>query len=162
MLKEKMLHALNDQIREEIKSAYIYLAMAADLESKNWEGSASWMKKQYNEEISHATKIYGYIYERGGKVTIQAIDAPPPSYSSILEAFQAAYKHEQYISGCIDKLVKMARELDDISTEVFLQWFVSEQVEEEANTRGIVDKLKLIGDSTNGIFMLDHGLGKRE
>lgn len=162
MLNEKMLNALNNQIKEELASAYIYLAVAADLEAKNLNGSAQWMKAQYGEEIGHAMKIYGYINRRGGKVVLQTLEAPKKSWDSLLDVFQTAYKHEQYITGCIDKLVKLARELQDNATEAFLQWFVSEQVEEEENTDAVVQKLKMIGDAPHVLYLIDRELGMRK
>ncbi|MCF7927522.1 MAG: ferritin [Spirochaetales bacterium] len=156
-----MLKALNDQIREELSSAYLYLAMAADFEDKNLPGAAAWMSQQAQEEVAHAMKIYGYINDKGGKAVFDALPKPQESWNSMLDAFKAAYKHEQYITDCINKLVKQAREVDDTSTEIFLQWFVTEQVEEEKSTDEVVQKLQMIGDSKNGLFMIDRELGGR-
>jgi ferritin len=161
MLNGKMLEALNKQINEEMYSAYLYFAMAADFESRDLTGISQWLKVQAKEETKHALKIYNYVIEQQGKVLLQALAQPPASWDSPLAAFEAAYKHEQYITSCINTLVRQARESQDYATEVFLHWFVNEQVEEEASTAVIVNKLKMIGDSTNGLFMLDHELGKR-
>ena len=161
MIAEKMLKALNVQIQEEMYSAYLYLSMAADFEAKNLSGFAQWMKEQSKEEINHAMKLYGYINERGGKVELQALEKPQGSWDSPLKAFEAAYHHEKHITGCIDKLIKEARDLSDNATEIFLQWYVSEQVEEEDQTDTIVQKLNMIKGSSNGLYMLDRELSHR-
>ena len=161
-MKDKMIKALNEQIREELASAYLYLAIAADMDAQNLTGAATWMKVQYSEEVGHAMKIYGYINQRDGKVTLETLEAPKGSWKSIAEAFEAALKHEKHITGRIEGLVALARELKDTATEVFLQWFVTEQVEEEENTRTVAEQAKMIGDSVNGTFMLDHHLGERQ
>jgi ferritin len=161
MLNAKMLDALNKQINEELFSAYLYFAMAADFESKDLFGITQWLKVQAKEETNHALKIYGYINEQQGKAMLQAIPQPPAAWNTALAAFEAAYKHEQHITSCINALVKQARETEDYATEIFLQWFINEQVEEEANAATIVNKLKMIGESAQGLFMLDHELGKR-
>ena len=162
MISEKMQKALNDQIREELESAYIYLAMAAYFQAEGLDGMAGWMKAQSQEEVSHAMKFFGHIDDRQGRVTLQALKEPPAEWGSPLEAFQAAYKHEQHISGCIDKLVKLAEAEGDRAAYAMLQWFVSEQVEEEANAAKIVDRLERVGTSGNGLIMLDHKLGERQ
>jgi ferritin len=161
-MQKKMVEALNDQIREELASGYIYLAMATDMEAKNWKGIASWFKKQAHEEAGHAMKIYGYLYERGERVTLGALEAPKSSYKSILEAFETTLEHERYITAKIHKLVKLAREVDDIPTESFLQWFVNEQVEEEANPTEIIERIKLVGEVPHMMFMLDRELASRQ
>ena len=158
---KKMTDALNGQIREELFSAYLYFAMAADYESKDWPGVASWMKVQAQEEMGHALKIYNWINERGGKAVFEAIDKPQESWASPLELFEAAHKHEQHITACFYDLVKTARDAGDIATEIFLQWFVTEQVEEEANASEIVGKIRKVKDSQNGMYMLDKELSIR-
>lgn len=162
MIDKKMEDALNQQINEELKSAYIYTAMAADFESKTYNGMAAWMKAQAKEEMNHAFKIYGFINERGGKAVFKAIDEPTAEYSSPLEAFETAYKHEQFITSCIDKLADLAQDINDKPTQVFLQWFIDEQVEEEDNATTIVDKIKMVGGSPQGLYLLDKELGQRE
>lgn len=158
---KKMTEALNGQIKEEIFSAYLYFAMAADFESKDWPGVASWMKVQAQEEMGHALKIYTWINERGGKAVFEAIDKPQETWDSALSLFEAAHEHEQHITSCFYDLVKIAREEGDISTEIFLQWFVTEQVEEEANASEIVGKIKKVKDSQNGMYLLDKELSAR-
>jgi len=161
MLSDKMQEALNAQINAELYSSYLYLAIAAHFEGTDLPGFASWMTVQAQEELFHAKKFYDYIYERDGEVTLQAIDGPPKAWDSPLAAFDAAYKHEQHITGRIHELVALARELKDPATENFLQWFVSEQVEEEATAKGIVQQLRLIGDSGTGKLIIDRELGTR-
>ncbi len=160
-MNTKMEKALNEQLNAELYSAYLYLSMSTYFESLNFSGFANWMRVQAQEETGHAMKFYSYIFERDGAVTLTAIDAPTTSWKSPLEAFENAYQHEVKVSGLIHDLVYLARAEKDIPTENFLQWFVEEQVEEESSTLGVVQKLKLIKDSANGLFMLDSHLGQR-
>jgi ferritin len=161
-IDKKMTDALNVQIREEFYSAYLYFAMAADYESKDWPGVAGWMKTQAQEEIGHAVKLYNWINERGGKAVFESIDKPRESWDSALELFEEAFKHEQHITACFYDLVKTAREVGDIATEIFLQWFVTEQVEEEENVGNVLEQLKLLGNAKGGLFMMDRELAKRQ
>jgi ferritin len=161
MINNKIEKALNGQLKEELYSAYLYLSMSAWFETKNLKGFANWMKVQNQEEQMHAMKIFDYLNERGGKVILQKIDEPPYEWKNPLDAFGAAYKHEQHITGCINDLVHIAMEEKDRATQVFLDWFVNEQVEEEATADDIVQQLKLIGDSGQGLFMVDRELGTR-
>ena len=161
MLTTRMTKALNEQINAEMFSAYLYLAMSACFSEMNYAGFAQWMKVQAMEEMSHAMKIYDYIIERGGRIELMTIEEPAKSWESPLAAFEAAYKHEQYVTGRINDLMDIAIEEKDHATNIFLQWFVSEQVEEEASADEIVQKLKLVGDHGNAIFMVDRELGSR-
>jgi ferritin len=161
MLSKSMEKTLNEQINAELYSAYMYLSMSTYFESINLGGFAHWMRVQYNEEVSHAMKIYEYIFDRDGQVTLTAIEAPPTSWKSSLDAFEGVYAHEQKVSGLIHALVDQARTENDHATENFLQWFVEEQVEEEAGALDVVNKLKMIKDSPNGLFMLDAKLAER-
>jgi ferritin len=161
MLNEKLDAALNDQINAELHSAYIYLSMAAYFDSKNLGGFAHWMKAQVQEELAHAMKIYTFVNERGGRAVMKAIEGPPTEWASPLAAFEAAYKHEVYISGRINTLVDLATAESDHATTAFLQWFVNEQVEEEATADGVVQKLTMIGDNPQGLYMIDTELGSR-
>jgi ferritin len=156
-----MEKALNDQLNEELFSAYLYLSMSAHFSSINLNGMAGWMRIQAQEEMTHAMKFYDHVIERDGAVNLKQIKSPQASWKSPLDAFQAAYKHEQHITGCINKLVTQALGEDDHATNNFLQWFVAEQVEEEASALEIVDQLKLIGKDTSTLFMLDRELGSR-
>jgi ferritin len=161
MMNSKVEGALNDQIRKEFYSSYLYLSMAAQFESMNLKGFAHWMQVQANEETKHAMKIYGHVNERGAKVILQPIDAPPSNWKSPKEMFTEAYQHEQKVTESINKIVELARTEKDNATEVFLQWFVNEQVEEEASTNEITQKLQLIGDNAPALVMLDIELHKR-
>ncbi len=161
VIQKKMEEALNKQINRELYSAYLYLSMAAYFEAQNLKGMAQWMKVQTGEEQGHAMKIYGFILNRGGKVTLEAIDKPKTDWDSPAEAFAEAYEHEQKVTAMIGDLVDIAQAENDKAALVMLQWFVTEQVEEEASTCEIADKLKLIKGAPQGLFMMDHALGAR-
>lgn len=162
MISKKMVKALNKQITAEVYSAYLYFSMAADFEAKNLPGFAHWMYTQAQEEFGHATRFYNYIYEQQGKAKLAAIDAPPSEWASPVEVFEAAYKHEQHVTSLINGLVALAMEEKDFATNIFLQWFVTEQVEEEASAVTILDQLKMVGDNAQGLFMLDRELTQRQ
>ena len=161
MLNKKMQEAINSQINAEIYSSYLYLSMSAYFESINLSGFASWMRAQAQEEMVHAMKFYDYVNERGGRVILGPIDAPPSEWESAVAVFDATYKHEQKVTGLINDLVDLAIEEKDHATNNLLQWFVSEQVEEEASASGVLNKAKLTGDAPGGLFMLDQELGAR-
>jgi len=161
MLSEKMVKALNEQINKELFSAYFYLGIAAYFKEKGFEGFSTWMEAQAEEELGHAMRFYDYVFNRGGFVELERIEKPKQEFESPLKAFEAVYLHEVGVTQSIFKLVELSQEERDHATYQFLQWFVEEQIEEEATTKAIVDKLKIIGDSTNGIFMLDRELGAR-
>ncbi len=160
-ISKKMQDALNDQVAAEFYSAYLYLAMSAWLHSADMPGAANWMFVQYREELSHAEKIFDFVVEREGRALVKGFDAPPVEWDSPLAVFEAAYEHEKKVTAMINELVSLAREEKDYATEFFLQWFVTEQVEEEASADEIVQKLKLVGDHGNAIFMVDRELGSR-
>ena len=162
MLNKKIQDAINEQIKNELYSAYIYLSMSAYFESMNLTGMARWMRLQSNEEVEHAMKFFDYIHDRGGRVVLGAIDQPPTEWKSPLAAFENAYEHEQKVTGMINNIYALALKENDYPTLVMLQWFIDEQVEEEKNASTIVEQLKLIGDSANGLMMLDHRLGERD
>ena len=161
MIHSKVESALNDQIKKEFYSSYLYLSMAAYFASQNLKGFAKWMQVQAGEETKHGMKIYGHLNERGGKIVLQQIDAPQSHWKSAKEVFAEAYQHEQKVTVSINKLVEVARAQKDNATEVFLQWFVNEQVEEEASASEIAQKLQMIGDNAPALVMLDAELGKR-
>jgi len=146
MLNPEMEKALNKQVNAELYASYLYLSMSAYFQSANLAGFANWMRIQTQEELVHVMKFYDYIGERGGKVTLGAVDGPPTEWKSPLAAFEQAYAHEQMVTGRINDLVNLAIDERDHATNGFLQWFVTEQVEEEATADGIVQKLKLIGE----------------
>jgi len=161
MLSKKMESALNGQLNAEMFSAYLYLSMAAYFESTNMQGMAKWMKVQAKEEEGHAIRFFDYIVDRGGRVKLAAIEAPETEWASPLAVFEAAYAHEQKVTGMIGELVKMANGDGDAATGIFLQWFVTEQVEEEKSADEIVQRLRMIKDMAPALLMLDGILGKR-
>jgi len=162
MLSTQMEEAINKQINAEIYSSYLYLSMCAYFESTGLAGSASWMQQQAQEEMFHAMKMFSYVNERGGRVILQAVEQPQTEWTSASDVFANVLSHEQKVTGLINDLVNLALDERDHATNIFLQWFVSEQVEEEASAGDIVDKLKLIGNDANGLFMLDRELGQRQ
>jgi ferritin len=162
MISDKILKGLNDQINAELYSHYIYLAMAAYFEEESLKGFAFWMRKQAGEEMDHAMKIYDHVIGRGARVILQKIEAPPVRWNSPLAAFEEAYKHECEISKKIHNLATMAMTENDHATNVFLHWFVDEQVEEEAQALDVINRMKMIGESKGGLLVLDHHLAKRE
>jgi ferritin len=162
LLTKKMEDALNKQINEELFSSYLYLSMAAYFDSLNFKGFANWMKVQSREENNHAMKLYGFVNEKGGRVQLAAIKEPQSDWKSPLDAFEAAYNHEIKITTLIYNLVNMAQTEKDHSTAAMLQWFVNEQVEEEASADEIVQMLKKIKDAPQALFMLDAKLSERK
>jgi len=160
-MDKNLREELNKQINEEMASAYLYQAMAAWMESKNYEGFANWMKVQAKEETAHADKFYAFLMDRGEKVEFLALAKPEGNYASVLEIFEKTLKHEKYITGRINKLYTLAEKTGDNPTKVMLQWFITEQVEEEKNAAVLVEKLKIIKEATGGFFYLDKAAGKR-
>jgi len=156
-----MQEALNKHANAEFYSSYLYLSMSAYFQSLNLTGFAHWMRVQAREELAHAMKFYDHVIERGGKVALPPVEAPPSQWESPLAAFEDAYRHEQKVTGLINQLVDEAVQTRDHATNAFLQWFVSEQVEEEASVDAIVQKLKLVGDAPGGLLMIDHELAER-
>jgi ferritin len=161
MLKDKIQKALNAQMNLELSSSYLYLSMAAYFESENLNGFAHWMKVQSGEEYGHAMKIYGYINQRNGRVNLSKIDAPQSEWKDASEVFSDTLKHEQKVTQAIDDIVDLAITEKDHATNTYLQWFVTEQVEEEATAINILDKIKMVGENRNGLFLLDRELGMR-
>ena len=159
---KRMEQAINDQIQAELYSSYLYLSMAAYFESRNLKGCAHWMKKQAEEETEHAMKFFGYVADRGGRVVLQAIEAPRSEWESPLAVFEEAYAHEQKVTSLIGGLYEAALEEKDYTSQVVLQWYLDEQVEEEADASEIVEKLKMIQGAPHGVLMLDRELGQRE
>jgi ferritin len=162
MLSKKIENAINKQINAELYSAYLYLSMSTYFESINLGGFANWMRVQAQEETKHAMKFYTYVVERRGRVTVTAISAPPVNWKSPVHAFEEAFKHEQKVTGLIDDLFNMASTEKDHATKSMLKWFVDEQVEEERSTDEIVQQIKMIGNHTGALFMLNHKLGERK
>ena len=160
-MHKKIEKAFNEHLNAEFFSAYLYLSMANYFAAKNLEGMVSWMRIQTDEERMHGMKFVDFINDRGGRVILQQIDQPKTDWDSPLEAFQEAYAHEQLISRKIGELVDLAVKENDHAANTFLQWFVSEQVEEEATVQAIVGKLELIKDNGMGLLMIDQQLGQR-
>lgn len=161
MISKKMTDALNLQINKELYSAYLYLAMSSHAQDIGLKGFANWFFIQVQEEMSHAQKIYNYVIEQNQKVVLDEIKKPPADFKSPMDMFQRTLEHEQYVTKSINELVALAKEEKDYATEIFLQWFVTEQIEEEGNDNEIIDKLRYIGDNGNGLLMLDKELGVR-
>jgi ferritin len=161
MLSKKMEGAINKQINAEIYSSYLYLSMAAYSESLGLEGFANWFKVQAQEELVHAMKFFAYVCERGGRVVLGAIEAPPTEWKSPLAVFEATLAHEQKVTGLINKLVALARQEPDPATENVLQWFVAEQVEEEGSADKIRQKITLVGGQGDALFLIDKDLATR-
>lgn len=161
MLSKRMEEEINKQINAELYSAYLYQAMAAYFENRNLKGFANWMSVQAKEEMTHAMKFYRFINERGGKVSFFGIDAPKTDWESLVDIFRNILEHEKYVTGRINLLMNIAVEEKDHATANELQWFVAEQVEEEANASEILEQLKFINGEGSGVFMLDRELKTR-
>jgi ferritin len=161
MLDAKIETALNEQINHELASAYLYLSMAAHFEAENLPGSAKWMRRQAKEEQAHAMKVFDYVNDRDGRVRLQAVAQPPVEFGSIIEVWERTLTHEQKVSGLIHALYALAMEAKDYPTQALMQWFVTEQVEEEKTARIILDQVRKIGAASSAIFFLDRHLGKQ-
>jgi ferritin len=157
-IDEKMQDALNKQVNAEFFAAYLYLSAAAYLDGENLSGFASWMKNHAREELTHGQKLFDYIQSRGGKVTLTAIEAPKTEWKSVAEAVSDAYEHELKVTKMIDDLVDLSRAQKDNASEAFLQWFVTEQVEEEEITSALLEKVKFVGDNKAALLALDRSL----
>lgn len=161
MIKEKILKALNKQLNEELYSSYAYLAMSAHFTSQSFDGCAHWLRLQSQEEYGHAMKIFDYIHQRDGKVSLAKVDPPKTNWKAPLDIFKEAYEQEVSVTKSINSIVDLSISEKDHATHNFMQWFVSEQVEEESTALRILDKVKFIGDNKNGLLLLDRELGQR-
>ena len=161
MLQKSVHDALSTQIKHEFYSSYLYLAMSAHCETKNYSGIAKWLKVQSEEEYGHAMKLFHYVQERGAAVVLQIIDQPPVSFGEPLELFKKVLKHEQKVTALITALYELAAKEKDYPTQFMLQWFVTEQVEEEKNVTDIIDQIVRVGDTPVSLMMLDRQLGMR-
>ena len=161
-MNKKVYKVFNEQVQAELYSAYMYLAMSLYLEDKNFKGMASWLKVQYEEERAHAFRLAKFMQERGVKPELLQIDAPPAEYGTPLEVFTKALEHEQYVTSRIHSMYEVAVKEKDYAAMTHLHWFIDEQVEEEDQTREIVDKLTMVGDNMNGLFVIDNQLGARK
>ncbi len=161
MLSKQMEKALNNQLNSELYSAHLYLSMAAYFESETLPGFAHWMKIQHQEEIEHAMRIFEHLNDRDGRVVLQSIDQPPTEFESVLDTMVMALEHERIVTRRIEDLYREARALEDYATQVLLEWFIEEQVEEEKSALDIVEHLKRIGDDGTGLLIIDERLGAR-
>jgi len=161
MIGQRMQKAMNEQIMHETGSAYLYFSMAAYFHANGLDGMAQWMKAQAQEELGHALRFFHHINDRGGRIELLGIEKPQAEWASPLAAFQAALGHEEFITGKIDELMKIAREENDNAAAIMLQWFVTEQVEEEDSVSKVIDTLQLVGESGHGLLMADRELGQR-
>jgi ferritin len=161
-MDKKLQDAINEQIKNELYSAYMYLSMATYFDYENMRGFAAWMKAQAKEEYAHAMKLYGHLADRGARVSLKAIEQPPVNFNSPLEVFEQTLAHEKKVTKMIEALYILASDLKDTAASIMLQWFVTEQVEEESTASGIVGTLKMLKDESQSIFMFDRELGKRE
>ncbi|ABK99310.1 ferritin [Pelobacter propionicus] len=161
MISTKMSDALNKHMNLELYSAHLYLSMASCANNLGLKGAANWFTVQYREEMTHFFKFYGYLTEQGETVSLTASKAVPNSYATLLEMFEKTLAHEQLITKCINSLSEQAVQEKDHATQIFLQWFVTEQIEEENNDRDLIAKLKMVGDNGYGILMVDSEMGQR-
>lgn len=162
MLTKRMETELNKQINAEYWSAYLYLSMSAFAEDKGFPGVANWMRIQYEEEITHALKFFDYVVDRGGKITLMPIAEVPNKWKDVLEIFEETLKHEQHVTSLINNLMDVAIEEKDHATKSFLQWYVDEQVEEEASVNEILDQLRMVQGQGNGLYMIDREMKNRK
>lgn len=160
-LEKNVQKSLNDQVNKELFSSYLYLSMSAWCESENFPGCAKWLAVQSNEERDHAMKLYHFIHERGGRVELDAIDKPKGDFKNLSAVLTQVLEHEQKVSASITALYETAMKANDYPTQIMLQWFITEQVEEEKNANEIVDLLKKVGDSPVSLMMFDRQLGAR-
>jgi len=161
MLSKEVEKAINNQIKNEYYSSYIYLSMAAYCESINMQGFAKWMRTQSDEEMKHAMRLFDYVIDRDGRVVLQSIPKPPLEFGSLAKIFQQVLDHEREVTSLINKLYELAINDNDHATAVELQWFISEQVEEEKSAKDILGKLKLAGDDPSALLILDRQLSER-
>ena len=161
MISKDMEKAINEQINKELYSSYLYLSMASFLEADGLDGLANFMKAQAREEVEHAMKFYAYVNEQGGRVILDAIEKPKAEFKDVKDIFTLSLEHEKYVTSRINSLVDLALKENDHATKTFLDWYVTEQVEEEATMNSILDKLDRIGTSGQGLLMLDAQLGQR-
>jgi len=161
-MDKKLVQALNEQLKNEFHSSYIYLSMAAYFEARILPGFAHWMKVQAKEEFGHGMKIFEFINDRGSKVLLQEIDQPPTDFSSAQEVFEETLAHEKKVTGWINDLYELSIELNDNAATIFLQWFITEQIDEEKNATQILETIKLIKPDSAALIMLDRELAKRQ
>src|SRR5208283_2388477 len=161
MISKSIQDAINDQINKELYSSYLYLAMSTYYAESNFSGFASWMKVQSTEEYSHAMKFYGYVIERNGHVELETIEKPHAKFKSPVDVFKQVLEHEQKVTGMINKLYELAIKEKDYPTQIMLEWFITEQLEEEKNAGDVLEQLKMVGDSPVSLIMIDRQLAAR-
>lgn len=161
MISDKMVKSIDHQINRELYSAYLYMGMASYASEAGLKGTANWFTVQVQEELSHAQKLYNYVIDQGGRVLLEAIEEPPQKFSSMKDLFEKTLEHEKIVTSLINDLVDQAAGENDKATSIMLQWFVTEQVEEEANPTDILQKLKIVGNDGNGILLIDNELAQR-
>ena len=161
MMNKTIQNAISEQIAREFYSGYLYLSMSAYFQSMNLPGCAQWMRIQYQEEVNHALKLFDYVHEREGHVSLQAIQQPKADFKSPLDVFEQALNHEREVSLTINQLYALTQKENDYPTQIALQWFITEQVEEEKSAGAIVEQIKMIGDNKVALLMLDRQLGAR-
>ena len=161
MMTKAVQDAINEQIKHELYSAYVYLSMSAWCEAETLPGFAKWLRLQAQEELGHALKLFDHVHERGGRVSLKAVDAPPADFGSPLQVFERALEHERHVTALIHGLYEVAVREKDYPAQVLLQWFIEEQVEEEQNTGQVVESLKRIGGDGAALLVLDRELGAR-
>jgi ferritin len=161
MISKTLQNAINNQIQAEMYSSYLYLSMSAYSEMNNFLGAAKWFKIQSEEEWGHAMKFYRFLIERSGKVTLKAIDEPQHDFKSLLGAFEETLTHEKKVTALINKLYEQSIKENDYASQIFLQWFITEQVEEEANAVAIIERIKMVGEKASSLLWIDKELGKR-
>lgn len=162
MLSKKVEAAMNDQLQKELQSAYVYLGMSAWAESESLPGTAQWLRGQWTEELEHAMRFYNFIVDRGSRVEFKQLAAPPGRYSSPLDVFEQALEHERSVTRSINELYALVADEKDFASQAWLDWFATEQVEEEKSVGQIVDDLKRVGSKGDGLFLLDRELGGRQ
>lgn len=161
MINKTLEKAINDQIKHEFDSAFLYLCMSAHFESENLGGFAHWLRLQYEEETGHAMRLFDYLNTRGGRVVLQSLESPTTQFGKPVEIFQQVLDHERTVSDTINKLYELAIKENDYATQVELHWFINEQVEEERTAEDILERLKMVGDSPTALLMMDRNLGRR-
>ncbi len=160
-MDKKMLEVLNNQINKEMYSAYLYLSMSAYFSSKNLPGFANYMRVQSQEEMSHGLKIFDYLLDRGERAVLTEIGAVKTNWDSVIDVFEDTYTHEKFITKSINEVLEVAHEVKDYATINMLQWYINEQVEEEANVSSILEQLKMIEGKGTGLFLLDREMQNR-
>jgi len=162
MIKQSVQDALNEQIKNELYSAYVYLSVSAYCDANGLPGFARWMRMQSQEEVGHAMKFFDFVNDRGGRVILKGVDQPPSEFGSPLDIAEKTLEHERKVTGMIERLYELAAQENDHATQAMLQWFLTEQVEEEKNASILIDQLKMAGDNRSALLMLDMELGKRQ